>query len=147
MLTSVPMFFRDWWRIETDFGSVMLELNEAGRVEGAGGESAGPSDPFETERLVGELTYGIECRHPRISVAILEVYARRHSIDFTPGTSLDSVPPGAMDHLRPTLIDFLKTEVGAGAIRFREARIPTRKRERTIKFAFAPQPTTREDLT
>src|SRR5512133_833120 len=153
VLTSVPMFFRDWWRIETDFGSVMLELDGA---DGAGGgvgadsvgaDSAGASDRSETERLLNVLTYGIECRNPRISVAILEVYARRHSIDFTPGTSLDSVPPGAMDHLRPTLIDFLKTEVGAGAIRLREARVPTRKRERTIKFAFAPQPTTREELT
>jgi hypothetical protein len=59
------------------------------------------------------LTSGVENRDPRITKIIVKIYAHFHPEYFPPGMSLDFLETCDIDPIRPQLIDFLETNVGA----------------------------------
>lgn len=114
MIACSAMLFRDWWRIPTPYGYVELELDEPGNA---------PTDELEldeTANVLDVLTYGIENRDPRITNAIVELYAQAHPERFPPGLALSSLSVRDIDSLRPSLIRYLEHQVAAGTIRLYE---------------------------
>src|SRR5512145_2874779 len=128
------MLYRDWWRIETDYGFVELELDEAGVP------LTDEQDIDETNKVLSTLLYAIKTQNPRVMRAVLEVYAQFHPERFPPGLSLYGLETRDIDPVREVLCGFLEEQVEAGYIRLFEDEIVMSPIERVAKLQYAPQP-------
>ncbi|MGE5787185.1 MAG: hypothetical protein ACM3ZE_21505, partial [Myxococcales bacterium] len=135
------MMLRDWWRIQTPYGYVELELAEAGASPVSETELA------EAENVLDVLTYGVENRDPRITNALLEAYAQSHPESFAPGLALSSLSVRDIDPMRPLLIRYLQHQVAAGTIRLYEDDVVATTIDVLEPLKYVPQPVVPEKAT
>ncbi|HMA96268.1 MAG TPA: hypothetical protein VKP30_26455 [Polyangiaceae bacterium] len=135
------MLFRDWWRIETPCGHVELELDDAGVA------LSDERELDETNNVLDTLTYGIENRDPKITRAIVEVYAQAHAEQFPPGLALSSLEVRDIDPLRPAMIRYLEQQVAVGRIRLYEDDVVLAKIDVLEPLKYVPQPVVPEKTT
>lgn len=135
------MLLRDWWRIPTPYGYVELEL------EVAGGALEDELAQHETESVLDVLTFCLEHRDPRITRAILEIYAQLNPQEFPPGLALDCLASQQGNKLAQTLIRFLERRVTDGTIRLYEDEVVLTKTDVLIPAAKQTQPPVPEQTT
>lgn len=135
------MLFRDWWRIETPYGHVELELDDAG------GAPSDERELDETTNILEALTYGIENRDPKITRAVVEVYVQAHAEQFPSGLSLSSLAVRDVDPLRPSMIRYLEQQVAVGKIRLFEDDVILAKIDVLEPLKYVPQPVVPEKTT
>ena len=129
------MRFCSWWRILTPFGYVEVELDEEG------GALTDSQECDESDQVLEILTYGVENRDPRITKAVVQIYAQFEPHDFPQGIDLGTLETREIDPIRPTLCAFLEKKTKQGHLRLYDAEVVMAKVEivEKVESKYAPQ--------